>query len=129
MNLPLVIPIKVDKSLHEKDVSIHRLLEKINNNRPEKTFVDDLNKMKTVTNPHVSFVIEKYKKVLNDAVNEKKAQEAVLLSILNHLENVQTNIDNEYSKEQMQHLHKQKNETFRQLSNIQQEIDTIVQNI
>ena len=115
--------------LHEKDVSIHRLLEKINNNRPEKTFVDDLNKMKTVTNPHVSFVIEKYKKVLNDAVNEKKAQEAVLLSILNHLENVQTNIDNEYSKEQMQHLHKQKNETFRQLSNIQQEIDTIVQNI
>tara|TARA_B100001175_G_C19384756_1_gene578372 strand:+ start:310 stop:699 length:390 start_codon:yes stop_codon:yes gene_type:complete len=129
MNLPLVIPIKVDKPLHEKDVTIHNLLKKINNNSLEKTFVDDLNKIKTMTNPHVSLVIEKYKKVLNDRVEEKKAQETVLLSILNHLENVQTNLNNVYSKEQMQHLHKQKDETFRQLSHIQQDMDTILQNI
>tara|TARA_Y100000816_G_scaffold291583_1_gene283377 strand:- start:3175 stop:3564 length:390 start_codon:yes stop_codon:yes gene_type:complete len=129
MTLPLVIPIKINKPLHEKDVAIHRILEKINNNSSEKTFVDDLNKIKKMKNPYLPFVVEKYKKVLKDSADEKKAQEAVLLSILNHLENVQTNLNNVYSKEQIQHLHKQKDETFRQLSQIQQELDTILQNI
>ena len=60
MTLPLVIPIKINKPLHEKDVAIHRILEKINNNSSEKTFVDDLNKIKKMKNPYLPFVVEKY---------------------------------------------------------------------
>lgn len=109
--------------LAKQDNNIKDLLNLYNSN--EKTMLDKYSTLSASCdkNIYLKDVLLEYKKFFEIKLQEKIAQENALMIIIEHLDTI---IDtDDYTDEQFSHIEQQKDDTFRELQDIQSAIQNI----
>tara|TARA_Y200000002_G_C22616425_1_gene636227 strand:+ start:939 stop:1292 length:354 start_codon:yes stop_codon:yes gene_type:complete len=109
--------------LAKRDQNIKDLLDLYNSN--ENTMLEKYNTLSNSCgkNIYLKDVLLQYKKFFEIKLQEKIAQENALMIIIEHLDTIIDTHDN--TEEQSSHIEKQKDDTFRELQNIQSVIQKI----
>ena len=109
----------------DTDKDIHKLLNLIQHD--ESKSIDKYKQISSScdSNIYLKDVLNQYKKYFELKLNEKIAQEKALVIIINHLDEILEH-DN-YDKEQLSHIDKQKDDIFRELFTVQDIIKKLSQ--
>lgn len=109
----------------DTDKDIHKLLNLIQHD--ESKSIDKYKQISSScdSNIYLKDVLNQYKKYFELKLNEKIAQEKALVIIINHLDELLE--DDNYDKEQLSHIDKQKDDIFRELFTVQDTIKKLSQ--